>query len=65
MRILQTVSGFRILLITYLAYRQLKARAGILIYSNAEFKGKDLIVVSGIHEQIPKDLLTKSLDVTF
>ena len=59
----QTASGFRILFITELAYEQLKARAGFLIYSNAEFKGKDL--TNGIHEQNSKHLLTKSVDVTF
>ena len=64
-RIPQTVGGFRVLFITKLAYEQLKARAGILINSNAEFKGKDLTVVSGIHKQISKQLLTKSVDVTF
>ena len=48
-----------------LAYEQLKARAGTRIYSNAEFKGKDLTIVSGIHGQISKRLLTKSVDVTF
>ena len=61
----QTVSGLGILFITELAYKQLKARAGILIYSNAEFKGKDLTIVSGNHEQVSKHLLTKSVDVTF
>ena len=63
-RIPQTVSGFRVLFITEHAYEQLKARARILINSNAEFKGKDLTIVSGIHEQISKQLLTKSADVT-
>ena len=51
-RIPQTVSGFRILFITELAYEQLKARAGFLIYSNAELKGQELTIDSGIHEQI-------------
>ena len=46
------VSGFRILFVTELAYKQLKARDGILIYSNAETKGKSLTIVSGIHEQM-------------
>ena len=40
-RIPQTVCGFRILFITELACEQLKARAGTLIYSNAEIKGND------------------------
>ena len=62
---MQTITGFRILFITELAYKQLKARAGILIYRNEEVKGKDLIIVSGIHEQFSKHLLTKSVDVTF
>ena len=57
-RIPQTVNGFRVLFITELAYEQLKARAGIIIYGNAEFKGKDLTIVSGIHEQISNHLLT-------
>ena len=35
---------------------QLKARAGIFIYSNAELKRKDLTIVSGIYEQISKHL---------
>ena len=56
MRIPQTVSGFRILFITELAYEQVKARAAIFIYSDAEFKGKDLTLVSGIHKQISKHL---------
>ena len=43
-----------------LAYEQLKTRAGILIYSNAEFKGNDLTIVSGMHERISKRLLTKN-----
>ena len=30
-----------------------------------ECKGKDLTFVSGIHEQISKYLITKSVDVTF
>ena len=50
-RIPQNVIGFIILFITELAYEQLKARAGILIYSYAKFKSKDLTIVSGIHEQ--------------
>ena len=41
------------------------ARAGILIYSKAEFKGKDLTIVSGVHKQISIHLLSKSVDVTF
>ena len=64
-RIPQTLSGFRILFITELAYEQLKARAGTIIYGNAELEGKDLIIVSGIHEPISKHLLTKSVDDTF
>ena len=55
-RIPQTVRGFRILFNTELAYEQLKAGAAILIYSNADFKGKNLTIVSGIHEQISKQL---------
>ena len=39
----QTASGFRILFMTDFAYEQLKARAGVFIYSNAEGKGKDFI----------------------
>ena len=64
-RVTQTLSGFRILFISELAYEQLKARSEILIYSKAEFKGKDLTIVSGIHKPISKHLLTKSVDVTF
>ena len=64
-RIPQSVSGFRISSYTELAYEQLKAIAGVLIYSNAEFNGKDLTIVSGIHEQISKYLLTKLADVSF
>ena len=63
--ILQTVSGFRTLFVTELEDEQLKATAGVLIYSNAEFKGKHLTIVSGSHEEISKHLLTKSVDVTF
>ena len=59
----QNVSGFRILFNAELAYEQLKARSGILISSNAEFKSKDLIIVSGIHEQVLKHWLPKSVDV--
>ena len=59
----QTVYVFRILLITDLAYQQLKARARILIYSNAEFKSKVLTIVSGVHDQILKQWLTKLVDV--
>ena len=44
---------------------QLKARAGILNYSNAEFKGKDLTIVSGIHEKTLKHMLDKLVDATF
>ena len=51
--------------VTEIAYAQWKARARILIYSKAEFKGKDLTIVSGIHEQISEHLLTKSVDNTF
>ena len=58
----QTVSGFQVSIITVLAYEQLKDRAEILIFSNAEFKSKDLTIVSGIHEQILKHWLTKSVD---
>ena len=65
MRIPQTVSGFGIMSSTELAYAQLKARAGFLIYSNAEFKGKDLTIVSGIQERISKYLSTKSVDDSF
>ena len=61
-RIPQTVSGFRNLFNAEIVSEQLKARAGILISSNAEFKAKDLIIVSGIHEQT---FLPKSADVTF
>ena len=64
-RIPQTVSGFRFLFITKLAYKQLKARAGTLIYGDAEFKGKDITIVSGIHEQISKYLLTMSVETPF
>ena len=63
--ILQIVNGIRILFITEIAYKQLKARAEVLIYSNEKFKGKDLTIVSGIHGQISKHLLSKSVDVTF
>ena len=35
-----------------------------LAYALAEFKSKDLTIVSGIHEQILKHWLTKSMDVT-
>ena len=59
----QTVSGFRILFNTEIVYEQLKA--GIFISSNAEFKSKDLTIVSGIHEQVLKHWLPKSVDVIF
>ena len=62
-RIPQTVSGFRILFNTEFAYEQLKATAGILISSNTEIKSKDLTMVSGIHEQVLKHWLSKSVDV--
>ena len=55
----------RDLFITELAYEKITAKAGIFIYSNAEFKVKDLTLVSGIPEQISKHLLTKSVDATF
>ena len=64
-RIPQIVRGFRILSITELAYEQLKPRARILIYSNAEFKGTDLTIVSRIREQISKHLVYKSVEVSF
>ena len=51
-RIPQTEKDFRKLFITELAY------------ALAEFKSKDLAIVSGINEQILKHWLTKSLDVT-
>ena len=35
-----------------------------LAYALAEFKSKDLPIVSGIHEEILKPWLTKSLDVS-
>ena len=35
-----------------------------LAYALAEFKSKDLTVVSGIHEQILKHWLSKSIEVT-
>ena len=60
-RIPQTVSG----IITDFTLKQLKARAGILIYSNVEFKSKDPTLVSGIHKQISNHWFTKSVDVTF
>ena len=41
-RIPQTLIGFRILFITKLAYEQLKARAGIFIYSKRELKGIEM-----------------------
>ena len=50
----QTVGGF----ITVIA--KLKSRAGIIIFSNAEFKSKNLTIVSGIHEQILKHWFTIS-----
>ena len=61
----QTVSGFQILFITELAYEQLKDRAEIPLFSNAEFKSKDLTIVSGIHEQVSRHWLTKSVDVIY
>ena len=61
----QTESGFRFFFITELAYEYLKARAEILIFSNEEFQSKDLIIVSGIYEQVLKHWLTQSLDVIF
>ena len=64
-RITQTVSRFRIMFVTKLGYEQLKATAATLIYGNAVFKGKDLTIVSRIHEHISKHLLTKSMDDTF
>ena len=60
----QTVSGFRVLFFTELAYEQLRARAGILIYTNVKFKCKDLTIVSGIHEKNFKTWLPKLVDVT-
>ena len=48
----QTVMEFRNLFIIELAY------------AHAEFKSKDLTIVSGIHEQILQHWLTKSMDVT-
>ena len=53
-RIAQTVSGFRISLIFELAIEQLKSRAGIRIFSKAEYKRKNLITVGGFHKQILK-----------
>ena len=61
----QTVSGFRILFNNEIAYEKLKSWAGILIFSNAEFKSKELTIVSGIHEQVFKHWLPKSVDVIF
>ena len=61
----QTVNRFRNLFITELAYQQLKAGAGELIFSNPEFECKDLIIVNGIHVQILKHWSTKSVDVIF
>ena len=61
----QTVNGFRMLFFSELAYEQLKARAGILIFSNEEFKSKDLTIVSGIHKQTFKHCLTKSVGGIF
>ena len=61
----QTVSGLRILFITELACEQLKARTGNLIFSNKEFKSKNLTNISGFHEQIVQHLLTKSVAVIF
>ena len=53
------------LFITELAYQQLKARARILIFSNEEFKSKELTIVSENHEQILKHWLTKLSDFIF
>ena len=61
----QKVSGVRTYFLNELAYEQLKARAGILIFSNAEFKSKVLTIVIGIHEQILRFSLVKLLDVIF
>ena len=54
MQILQTVSGFRILFISELAYEELKIRAINLIYGNAEFEIKELTLNNGIHKRISK-----------
>ena len=51
-RIPKIVSGFRIVFNTELAYEQLKAGAGIHIFSNAEFQSKYLTIIIGIHEPI-------------
>ena len=65
-RIPQIVSGFRTLFNTELAYEQSNARARIFfISSNAEFKSEDLTIVSGIHAQVSKRWLPKSVDVIF
>ena len=61
----QTVGEFRNVFTTELTYEQLKARAGIVTYSNVEFKSKDLTIVSGTHHQILNQLLTISVDVIF
>ena len=64
-RIPQTLSGFRFSFFSELANGQRKARAGILNYSKEEIESKVLSIVSGIHEQISKHCLNKSVDATF
>ena len=60
-----TVNEFQALFITELAYEQLKARTGILIFNNEEFKSKNLNTISGIYEEILKHLLTNRWSSTF
>ena len=61
-RIAQTVSGFRTVLITELAFEQLKAGAGIRVFSKVEYKRKNLIMVSGIHKLNLKHWLAELVD---
>ena len=60
----QTVSGFRILFNTEFAYKQLKAELEFLSQAMRNLKAKTTIA-SGIHEQVSKHWLPKSVDVIF
>ena len=53
------------MLVNDLAYEQLKARAGNFTSNNAEFKSKDLTIVSENQEKFLKHWLTEPVNVTF
>ena len=55
-----SVSGSRILSITELAYEQLKARGGIIIYSNAQFESKELSIYQRNPQTILKSLINRA-----